>query len=42
MTIVVVKGSVHKATVPHCVLCKEVEVERTADQIVKNTRKLGF
>ena len=27
MTIVAAKGSVNKATVAHCVLCKEVEVE---------------
>ena len=42
MTIVAVNGSVNKATVAHCVPCKEVEVERTAQQLVKDIRKLRY
>ena len=42
MTIEAVKGSVNKATVAHCVPCKEVGVEWTAKQLVKDTRMFGY
>ena len=42
MTIVAMTGSVNKATVAHCVPWKEVEVEWTAHQFVKDIPKLGY
>ena len=36
------KASVNKATVAHCAPCREVELEWTAQQLVKDIRKLGY
>ena len=42
MTIVVVKDSISKAVVAHSVPCKGVAVDWTAQQLVRDIKRLGY